>query len=271
VPPAINVNGPALGANGTSRQRLDDNGLALLENRIGALIASNENAQLTQEKLKTELQEMKGKDACRDGELAKLREDLEAATSRALTLSEEIKATRLALVTAESKREEAENAEVSSQAVIDGLRQTLLREQMQLLKLKRDHEEACRVHGQRAAEMQDIVRNAKVELEQSVAAEETLHREKGQLHEQLSIANALKVALERDLAQEREMRFDLCDRISQLKAEVKKLPSESRSTDNVDEPVPVRPTNLGQQLESLPVEINNSLMPLIKAGMETMF
>lgn len=247
VPLVNNVNGPALGANDTSRQLLDD------------------NAQLAQERLKTELKEMKEKEACRDGELAKLREDLQAATSRALILSKEVKTIRLALATAESKLEEAENAEALSRAVIDGLRQTLLREQTQHLKLKMEHGEACRVHVQHAAEM------AKVGLEQSVAAEETLHREKGKLHEQLSTTNALKVALECDLAQEREIRFELHDRISRLEAEVNKLPSESRSTDTADEPVPVRPTNMEQRLASLPVEVKHSLMPLIEAGMETRF
>ena len=267
-PAANSVNGPA---NDTPVQRTGEGGrdsapIPKLQLRINQLRLNDDARQ----KLEAELKEMKEKESRRDGELAKLREELEAATSRALTLSEETKAIRLALAAAELKREEAEKAGALCQEVLEGLRQTLLREQMRHLKLMKDHAEARRVHGQEAAEMQAIVSNTKVVLEQSVAAEEVLLRDKRELHEQLSEANTSKEALERDLAEEREKHSKLRDRTSQLEVEVKKSAMRSRTVGIAPgTPVPAQPTQLEHRLESLPAEVQSSLMPLIDAGMET--
>ena len=60
---------------------------------------------------------------------------------------------------------------------------------MRHLKLKMDHDEACHVRAQEAAKMQAIVSNVEVGLEQSVAAEGALLRDRKELHKQLSEAN----------------------------------------------------------------------------------
>ncbi|KAL4065334.1 hypothetical protein J3A83DRAFT_455495 [Scleroderma citrinum] len=226
-------------------------------------------ARLVQEQFTIESQGMKEKATCRDDELTKLREKVDVETSRSFSLSNEITTLRLALAAAESKHEEAENAESFSQKVITGLRQTMLREQALRLKLKKEHDEAYRVHARESAEMQAIVQNVKKELEQSVTAEETLRKEKKKLLEQLSEANTSKVSLERDLAHEHEKRFKLNERISQLEAELKKLLLESRNMHVADVesdlPLSIR------LLEPLPIEIKTTLVPFIIAGTQTSF